>query len=203
MLGDQACFGCITRTGPSVRFALGQGALGLEMFGNDLVGCFALQHALTTGIVGGIEAAPELFELTVRVDGDTQHLAANTAVEALDHAVGLWCAGAGMAILGAQLGADLGEGRGEARAVVGQHVREAEGEGGGCLSQEGDGTLLGFVVLDGEVDGAGAAINGDIQEALALLTVSCLQLGQVRDVDVDEAEVVILEGALAFDRPLS
>jgi hypothetical protein len=40
-------------------------------------------------------------------------------------------------------------------------------------------------------------------EALAALTISGLQLGQVLDVDVDEAEIVIRERALAFGGPLS
>jgi hypothetical protein len=102
-----------------------------------------------------------------------------------------------MAVLGAEFGADLGEGGGEAAAVVGQHVGEAEGEGRRSLAEEGNGALLGLVVLDGEVDGARAPVDGDVEVALAPFAIAGLQLGQVLDVDVDKAEVVVLERALA------
>src|SRR5215210_6022809 len=107
-----------------------------------------------------------------------------------------------MAVLGAEFGADPGEGGGEAAAVVGQHVGEAEGDGGGGLTEEGDGALLGLVVFDGEVDGAGAPVNGDVEVALPPFAVGGLQLGQVLDVDMDEAEVVVLELALATFGPV-
>ncbi len=74
---------------------------------------------------------------------------------------------------------------------------EAEGEGGRGLAEEGDGALLGLVVLDGEVDGAGPAVDGDVEVTLAPFAIDGLQLGQVLDVDVDEAEVVVPEAALA------
>jgi hypothetical protein len=76
-------------------------------------------------------------------------------------------------------------------------VGEAEGEGGRGFPQERDGALLGLVVLDGEVHGARTAVDGDVEVALAPLAVAGLQLGQALDVDVHEAEVVVLEGALA------
>src|SRR3954454_22520727 len=98
-----------------------------------------------------------------------------------------------MAVLGAEFGADLGEGGGEAAAVVGQHVGEAEGKGGGSLTKEGDGALLGLVVFDGKVDGAGAPIDGNVEVALAPFAIGGLQLGQVLDVNVDVAEVIVLE----------
>src|SRR3954447_14405022 len=52
---------------------------------------------------------------------------------------------------------------------------------------------LGLLVLDREVDRAGAAVDGDEQEALAALAVGGPQLGQVLHVHVDEAELVLLE----------
>ena len=76
------------------------------------------------------------------------------------HAVGLRCAGAGVAMLGAE----GGEGRGEAPAVIGQHGRETEAGSRG-LAREGDGALLGLVVLDREVDGARAPVEGDVSRA--------------------------------------
>src|SRR3954463_7104104 len=102
-----------------------------------------------------------------------------------------------MTVLGAEFGADLGEGGGEAATVVGQHVGEAEGESRRGLTEEGNGALLGLVVLDGEVDRAGAAIDGDVEVALAPFAIGGLQLWQVLYVDVDKAEVVVLERALA------
>src|SRR3954451_12503523 len=132
----------------------------------------------------------------MRVDGDAEHFAANAAVEALDHAIRLRRPRLGMAVLGAEFGADLGEGGGEAATVVGQHVGEAEGESRRGLTEEGNGALLGLVVLDGEVDRAGAAIDGDVEVALAPFAIGGLQLWQVLDVDVDKSEVVVLELAL-------
>src|SRR3712207_7393638 len=45
--------------------------------------------------------------------------------------------------------------------------------------------------------------RSDVEVPLPALTVGGLQLRQVFDVDVDEAEVVILEGPLALPRPFS
>ena len=101
-----------------------------------------------------------------------------------------------MAVLGAEFGADLGKGGGKAAAVIGQHVGEAEGEGRRSFAEEGNGTLLGLVVFDGEMDGAGAPVNGDIEVAFAPFAIGGLQLGQMLDVNMDEAEVIVLERAL-------
>ena len=75
-----------------------------------------------------------------------------------------------------------------------------KGKGGGRFAQESDGAGFGFVVLDGEVDRARAAVDGDVEIALAPFAIGGLQLGQMLDVDMHEAEVVVLEGALAFGR---
>src|SRR3954465_2726716 len=103
-----------------------------------------------------------------------------------------------MAIRCPELGTDLGKGLGEAAAVVSQYMCYAEGQGSGRFAQESDGTGFGFVVLDGKMDRARAAVDGDVERALAPLTIGGLQLGQVLDVDVHEAEVIVLEAALAF-----
>src|SRR3954453_2933499 len=92
----------------------------------------------------------------------------------------------------------LGKGLGEAAAVICQYMCYAKGQGSGRFAQESDGTGFGFVVLDSEMDRARAAVDGDIEIALAPLTIGGLQLGQVLDVDMDKAEVIVLEGALAF-----
>src|SRR6185369_1468368 len=104
-------------------------------------------------------AAQELFELMVGTDGDGEHLGADAAIEALDQAIGLWCARLDMTIVCPELGADLGKGLGEAAAVACQYVCHAEGQSRGRFAQESDGTGFGFVGLDGEVDRARAAVD--------------------------------------------
>ena len=74
----------------------------------------------------------------------------------------------------------------------------AKGQGSGGFAQKSDGTGFGFVVLDGKVNRARAAVDGDGEIALAPFAVGGLQLGQMLDVDVHEAEVIVLEAALAF-----
>ena len=68
-----------------------------------------------------------------------------------------------------------------------------KGKGPDRLLQEGDRRGGRLVVLDREVDEAGGALDGDIQEALAALTVSRAQLGQVLHVHVHEADLIVLE----------
>jgi putative transposase len=70
-----------------VRLGIGEFRLGFESLGDDLVGCPAIEHALTAAIVGSIEAAQELLQGTVGIDVDSQYLATNAAVEAFDHPV--------------------------------------------------------------------------------------------------------------------
>jgi len=161
-----------------MRRRVGEFGLNFEVLGDKLVGCSAVQHALAPGVISCVEAAQQLFEGTVRGDVDAEHLAADAAVDALDHAVRLRRAGLCVPVLRTQLGADLDEGGREAAAVVGQHMGKLEGERGGGLAQEGDGAFLGFVVLDREVDCARAAVDGNIQEALAQLAVARVQLGR-------------------------
>ena len=136
----------------------------------------------------------------MRVDGDGEHLGADAAIEAFDHAVGLRRAWLGVAILRAQFSADPGKGLGEAAAVVCQDMCHAKGKSSSGFTQEGDGTRFGFVVLDGEMNRAQAAVDGDVEIALAPFAIDGLQLGEMLDVDMDEAEVIVLEGALAFSR---
>jgi hypothetical protein len=157
---------------------LGQGGLGDEPLGNHLIGCLAFQYTLAAGVVGGIEAAQKLFELIVRIDGDGEHFGDDAAIEPLDHAIGLRRAWLDMAIGGSEFGADLGKGLGEAAAVVCQYVCHANGQSRGRFAQESDGTGFGFVVLDGEVDRARAAVDGDVEIALAPFAIGGLQLGR-------------------------
>jgi hypothetical protein len=127
-----------------------------------------------------------LLEVEVRVDGDAQHLAADAAIEAFDHAIRLRRAGLGVPIGRTELCAAPLEGWREATAVIGQHVSEPEREGCCGFPQEGNGTLRGFIILDRKVHGPGAAVDGNIEVALALFAVSGLQLGQMLDIDVNE-----------------
>ena len=77
------------------------------------------------------------------------------------------------------------------------HAEEKNSSG---FAQKSDGTRLGLVVLDGEMDRAGTVVDGDVKVAFAPFAIGSLQLGQVLDVDVNEAEVIVLEAALAFGR---
>src|SRR5215208_3116377 len=87
--GDEACLGDVLGSGSALRPWVGEPATRFEAFSDDLVWCFAVEHALVAGVVGSIEAAQQLLELDMRVDGDAEYLAADAAVEALDHAIRL------------------------------------------------------------------------------------------------------------------
>jgi len=95
---------------------------GLEVFGDNLVWRLAIQHTLSSGVVGRVEAPQQLFEGAMRVDVDVEHLADDPSVEALDHAVGLRCPRLGVPILCPECIARSGKGWREAAAVVGQHM---------------------------------------------------------------------------------
>ena len=69
------------------------------------------------------------------------------------------------------------------------------------VREEGHRRGRGLVVLDGEVHVAGGAIDGDVQVALARDAVAILQLGQVLHIDVDEADLVVLEAAVVACGP--
>ena len=99
-----------------MRLRIGEFGSGLQPLGHDLVRGLALQHALAAGIVSSIEAAQQLLELPMRMNGDAEHFGADAAVEALDHTVGLRRARPDVAILGAQGRTGFGEGCCEATA---------------------------------------------------------------------------------------
>src|SRR3954452_14040311 len=132
------------------------------------------------------------------MDGDGEHFGDDAAIEALDPAIGLWRTRLDWAIRWPELGTELGKGLGEAAAVVSQYMCYAEGQGSGRFAQEGDGAGVGVVVLDGKMDRARAAVDGDVERALAPLPIGGLQLGQGLDVDVHEGEVIVLEAGVAF-----
>jgi hypothetical protein len=75
----------------------------------------------------------------------------------------LWRARLDMAILCPELGTHLGKGPGEAAAVVGQYMCHAEGKSVSGFAQEGDGTGFGFIGLDGKMNRARAAVDGDVE----------------------------------------
>ena len=130
------------------------------------------------------------------IDRDAQHLALHPPVEALHETIGLRRVGLGLAVLHLQLAAGVFKAIGrEAGSSVRQHVRDLEGERADRLFQEGDRACGQLVVLDRQMHPARAAVDGHIEEALAALAVGGSQLGQVLDVDVHEAEVVVLERA--------
>ena len=71
----------------AVRCRVREFEFGCEVLGCDLVRRPAVQHALTAGPVGLVEATQQLFEGAVPGDVDVEHFAGNSAVEAFDHAV--------------------------------------------------------------------------------------------------------------------
>lgn len=144
--------------GAAFRFTSDELASRLEAFGHNLIGRLAIQHTLASVVVGGIEAAEELFHVPMSVDCDPQHLRADPSVEALNYVVRLGRARPGMTVVGAQSDASPGEGRGEAAPVVGQHVGKLERECRRSLSKKGDGAPLGLVVLDGQEHRTGSAV---------------------------------------------
>lgn len=67
----------------------------------------------------------------------------------------------------------------------------------GCR-KEGNGIVCVLGVIDSQVNKARAAVDRDIEEALAFFAIGGAQFGQMLDVDVDEPEVVVAELALSF-----
>ena len=66
----------------------------------------------------------------------------------------------------------------------------------GCgFRQEGGGAAFDLVVLDAQVVRVRAAVDGEIKEALAGSPSAVCKLGEILDVDADEAEVIVLEGS--------
>ena len=65
-----------------------------------------------------------------------------------------------------------------------------------CVREEGHRRGRGLVVHDGEVHVAGGAFDGDVEEALAGGAVAVAQFRQVLHVDMNEADLVVLEGAV-------
>jgi hypothetical protein len=53
---------------------------------------------LSSSIIGAVEACQQDFEIDVSSDVNAEHFACDTAVEALDHAIGLWGIGPGFAM---------------------------------------------------------------------------------------------------------
>ena len=147
-------------------------------------------------VIGLVEALEQRLQIPVAVDRNAQHLALHPPVEALHETVGLRRVGLGSSMLHLQLAAGVLEAvGGEAGSSVRQDMRDLEGEGAHRLVQEGDRACGQLVVFDRQVHPARTTVDGDIQEALAALAIGGPQLGQVLDVDVDEAEIVVLERA--------
>lgn len=78
-----------------------------------------IQHLLTLGVVGGIEAAQQPLQTAMRADVDSGHLTTEAAVDALHPSICLRRARTGMAVLDAQPSANLSESWREATAVAG------------------------------------------------------------------------------------
>ena len=66
---DEACLGDVFGSGSALGFWVGKFGTGFEAFGDDLAGCLAVEDALAAAVVGGVEAAQELLEVAMGVDG--------------------------------------------------------------------------------------------------------------------------------------
>jgi hypothetical protein len=77
---DVSCAGDVIWSRPAFRLASDKHTSRLEALGDDLLWCFP-SRTLATGVVGGVEAAQELLELLMGVDGDAQHFAADLAIK--------------------------------------------------------------------------------------------------------------------------
>ena len=176
---NEASLGDVTGAGASLRHGRGFCELWprFKAFGDDLVGRHSIKDTLTPDVVGGIEASKQLLKIAVRVDGNAQHLTADAAIEAFDHAIRLRCTGSGVSIGRTELCAGLLESWCEATTVIGQHVSEPERKGCCGFPQEGNGTLLGFIILDRQMHGTGSPVDGNKEVALASFAISGLQLG--------------------------
>ena len=130
------------------------------------------------------------------VDRDAQHLALHPAVEALHHAVGLRRVGLGLAVLHLQLAAGLLE----ASAVKQEPLSVST-----CVTRNGKARTASFRKATALVVSSSSLTARCTQreqrsmatyrKRLRRLAIGGLQLGQVLDVDVHEAEIVVLEGA--------
>jgi hypothetical protein len=135
------------------------------------------------------------LQVAVAGDRDAQHLALHTPIEAFDHAIGFRRVGPCRAMLHAERSARRLEAIGrEARSAVGEHMGDLEGEGLDRFFQKGHRRGGRLIILDGEMDEAGGAVDGHVQIPLAALAISGAQLGQVLHVHVHEAEIVVFEG---------
>jgi hypothetical protein len=76
---------------PAMWLGTGELVPSFAAFRDDLIRRLAVEHALAEGVVGGVEPAQELLEVTVRVNGDAQHLPADPTIKALHHAIGNSC----------------------------------------------------------------------------------------------------------------
>ena len=195
------------RIGRRAVAGVGEAPVLRQALPDDLLRRAPVQDPLPAGVVGLVETLEQSLQVAVAGDGDAEHLPLHATVEALDHAVRARGVGLGLAVLDAELAAALLEALGrEAAAAIGQEAGDAEGEGRDRLLQEGLGASLGLLVLDRQVHGAGAAVDGDEQVALAALAIRGPQLGQVLHVQVHETDLVLLELArrllgLGRDRP--
>jgi hypothetical protein len=77
--------------GPGVVVPGGLGAAELssggKALGYHLVRYPALQDPLAPGIVGGVEPAQQLLEVTMGIAGDAEHLPPDEAIETFHHSI--------------------------------------------------------------------------------------------------------------------
>ena len=119
---------------------IGQRRIGFEALAQDHLGREPVEHTLSPAVVGRVEAAQHDLQIAVAVERDAQYFLLHTAVEALDHAVGLWRVGARLGMLHTvPLAGSLERIGCEAGAAVGQHMRDLERKSTERLCEEGHG----------------------------------------------------------------
>ena len=151
-----------------------------------------------------------LLQVSLAVETGLLKELADTAIEALDHAIGLGMTWRCQAVFDAHAGADFVEHMSaagllifvretvrELRAIVGQDLADFDGRSLFETAQEIDAAGVTHVMVNMQEDPARGAVDGHEQIAAGSLVG---HLRQVLDVDVNKAWLVVLEGLLGLDR---
>ena len=150
-----------------------------------------------------------LLQFCLAIEAGLLEELADTAIEALDHAIGLWMTRRRQAVFDTHASTDfveymaaarllvfVRETFGELRAIVGQDLADFDGRSLFESAQEVDTAGVAHVMVNMQEDPARGAVDGYEKIAAGSLIG---QLWKVLDVDVNEAGLVVLEGPLGLD----
>ncbi|GAN87818.1 hypothetical protein Gain_0093_002 [Komagataeibacter intermedius TF2] len=90
--------------------------------------------------------------------------------------------------------------RRKAGATISQNMGDPERKGGFDSFEEIDGIIGILRVIDGQMDRAGASIDGDIEKTFPPVSICCLQFWQMFHIDMDITGIVIPELSLSTHR---